>query len=70
MNNYALLLHKSNRGLKDKVYHNAKYVNPLMSGGNKRSCVLKQTCSFWLQICLSTSDFLLPPGIKGLKILK
>ena len=22
------------------------YFNPLMPGGNKRSCVLKQTCSF------------------------
>ena len=36
-----------------------------MSCGNKRSCVLKQTCSFKLQVCLSTYDLLLPPGIKG-----
>ena len=36
-----------------------------MPGGNKSSCVQKQTCSK-LQVCLSTYDLLLPPGIKGL----
>ena len=37
-----------------------KWLNPLMSGGNKRSCVLS-TCSI-------KYDLLLPPGIKGLRI--
>ena len=41
------------------------FLNPLMPGGNKSSCVQKQTCSK-LQVCLSTYDLLLPPGIKGL----
>ena len=33
--------------------------NPLMPGGNKRSYVLEQVCS-------STYDLFLPPGVKGL----
>ena len=45
-------------------------LNPLMSGGNKMSYVLKQTCSFSLQVCLGTYDLLLPPCIKRLKIVK
>ena len=32
--------------------------------------VLKQTCRFKLQVCLSTDDRLLPPGIKRLNDLK
>ena len=43
--------------------------NPLMSGGNETSYLLKQTCSFQQQVWLSTYDLLLPPGIKRL-ILK
>ena len=39
-----------------------------MPGGNKRSYIIKQTCSFQLQVCLSTFDLLLPPDIKGLRI--
>ena len=39
-----------------------------MTGGNKRPCILTQTCSFYLQVYLSTYDLLLPPGIKGFKI--
>ena len=39
--------------------------NPLMPSGNKRSYVLKQTFSFLLEVCLSASDLLLPPGFKG-----
>ena len=39
--------------------------NPSMPGGNKSSKVLKETYSFSLQVCLSTYDLLLPPGIKG-----
>ena len=27
--------------------------NPLMPGGNKRTYMFKQTCSFYMQICLS-----------------
>ena len=41
-------------------------INPLMPGGNKSLYVLKQACSFYLQIYLSTYDLLLPPDIKGL----
>ena len=37
-----------------------------MSGGNKRSYILKQTSSLKLQVCLSMYDILLPPGITGL----
>ena len=36
-----------------------------MPGGNKKSHVLKQTCKLELQICLSTSELLLPLAIKG-----
>ena len=35
--------------------------------GSKRSYILKQTWSYWLQVCLSLYDLLLPPGIKRLK---
>ena len=49
--------------------HTANYkhlwnpVNPLMSGGNKRSHILKA-------ICLSNMyDVLLPPNIQGLKLI-
>ena len=42
-------------------------LNPLMPGSNKRSYILKQTCSFWLQVFLSVYDLLLPLGIKRLK---
>ena len=38
----------------------------LIPVGNERSYVLKQTCSFQRQVCVSTYDLLLPPGIKGL----
>ena len=41
-----------------------------MPGGNKRSYVLKKTCSQKLQVFLSTYDLLLPPGIKGLNSSK
>ena len=43
-----------------------------MRGGNKRSCVLNQTCSRMLQICLTTYNLLLPLGKKELstKIIK
>ena len=41
-------------------------INPLVSGGNKRSDVLKQTCNFYLEVCLSMYDLLLPLGMKGL----
>ena len=34
--------------------------------GGKKVYVLKQTCSFQLQVCLSMYDLTLPPGIKGL----
>ena len=34
----------------------------------KRSHILKQTCSFQVQVCLSMCDLFLPPGIKGLII--
>ena len=33
----------------------------------KRSHILKQTCSFQMQVCLSMCDLLLPQGIEGLK---
>ena len=39
--------------------------NPLMSGGNKRPYIIKQTCD-QPDVCLSTYDLLLPPNIKGL----
>ena len=39
--------------------------NPLRSGGNKSSYILKQTCSKKLQVGLSMYD-LLPPGGKWL----
>ena len=42
-------------------------LNPLMPGSNKRSYILKETCSFWLQVFLSVYDLLLPLGIKRLK---
>ena len=39
----------------------------LMPDGSKMPYVLKQSCSFLLQVCLSTYDLFLPPGIKGFK---
>ena len=37
----------------------------------ERSHILKQTCNFQLQFCLSMGDdFLLPSGVKGLKKIK
>ena len=30
--------------------------NPLMPGGNKKVHIIKQTCSFQLQVCLNMSD--------------
>ena len=45
-----------------------KCLKPLMLSGNKRSHVLKQTCSEKFQVCLSTYDLLLPPSIKGLMV--
>ena len=43
-------------------------VNLLIPGGNKRSYVLKLTCSWRLKVCLSTYDLSLPPGIKGFMV--
>ena len=40
-----------------------------MPGDNKRSYVLKQTCSFWLQVSVSMYDLMLSPGIEGLNLL-
>ena len=40
-------------------------LNPLMSGGNKRSHTLKQTCTFKLQVYLSMYGLLLPPALKS-----
>ena len=34
----------------------------------KISHILKQTCSFQLQVCLSVCDLFLPQGIKGLSL--
>ena len=39
---------------------------PLLPGGNKSSYVLKQTCSWELQVYLSMYDLLLTPDIKEL----
>ena len=41
-------------------------VNPLVPGGNKRPYIFKQTCSFYVQVCLSMYDILLPQFIKVL----
>ena len=38
----------------------------LIPGGNKKSYILKQLCSFQLQVCLSTHELFLPLRIKGL----
>ena len=43
-----------------------KHSNPLIPGDKKSSRILKQTCSWNLQVCLNCVTFLLPPGIKGL----
>ena len=43
-----------------------KTIKPLMSGSNRSPYVLKQTCCFNLQVCLSTYDLLLLPDIKRL----
>ena len=41
-----------------------------MPGDNKRLYVLKQTCSYTLQVCLSMYDILFLPGItESLEIL-
>ena len=42
-----------------------RYVNPLMPCCNKRSYILKQTCSSKLQVCLSMCDLLLQQGNKA-----
>ena len=39
-----------------------------MPGGNKRSCTLKQSYSYELQVCLSLYGFLLKP-VKGLSAI-
>ena len=36
-------------------------------GSTKRSCILKQTCNFKMQICLSMYGHLWTPGAKGVK---
>ena len=38
------------------------------AGCNKRTYIPKQTCKSQLKVCLSMYDFLLPSGIKGLKV--
>ena len=45
------------------------YLNPFIPSGNKRSYILKQTCSFYMQVCLSMYDLWLPPGTKELREL-
>ena len=40
-----------------------------MPDSSKRPYVLKQTCSFWLQVCLSTCDLFFPPSIEWLKYI-
>ena len=42
-------------------------INPLMTGDNERSYILKQTCCFQLQVCLSKYDLLLPLRFKRVK---
>ena len=42
--------------------------NHLMSGGNKMSYILKQSCSFFVAGLLKLHDLLLPTGIQGLMI--
>ena len=42
----------------DIVRQIGKVFNPLMPVVTKRSHILKQTCSFQLQVCLSMSDLL------------
>ena len=49
--------------------HPKVFLNPLMHGGNKRSFILEQTCCIKLQVCSSIYDLLLPPCIKGLKLV-
>ena len=44
-------------------------LNPIMHGGNKRSFILEHTCSIKLQVCSSMYDLMLPPCIKGLKLV-
>ena len=41
-------------------------VNPLVPGGNKSPYIFKETCSFYVQVCLSIYDILLPQCIKVL----
>ena len=54
---------KQELNLRDHFVFLTLYLTP---GGNKRVYTLKQTCSFQLQVCLCM-NFLLPPGIKGLR---
>ena len=44
-------------------------LNPLMAGDNKNSYVLKQTGSFWMQVCLRKYDLLLSQDIKRVKFM-
>ena len=41
------------------------FINPLMPGGKKRSHILKQTCSWKLQVCLNMSPFCYHQALKG-----
>ena len=43
-----------------------RMVNPLMPGGQKRSYILKQTCSSKPQVSSSMATFFLSPGIEEL----
>ena len=45
-----------------------KYFNPLMPGGNKRSCVLKQTCSFICKFVYVRMTFCCHQTLKGLTL--
>ena len=45
-----------------------KFLILLMSGGNKRSYIPKQTGSYILEQFGAFSNLLLQPGIKGLKL--
>ena len=39
------------------------------AGGNKRTCLLKQTWKSELKVCLYMHDFVLPPDVKVLKVV-
>ena len=49
---------RTNRSLSKGDLYNSKRtdINPLIPDGKKRSHVLKQSCSFQLQVCLSMCD--------------